>query len=97
MSRYVKFFSALFGGIATWGYTAASEGGIDTAEWFGVLAVLGTALAVFQFPNTPPEGEARDPDMSEREKGHYDPISLGIFAVVLVVVLVVLLKILERA
>lgn len=96
MSRYVKFFSALFGGIATWGYTAASEGGIDASEWFGVLAVLGTALAVFQFPNTPPAGEPRDPDMSE-QAGHYDPIGLGIFAVVLILVLVVLLKVLDHA
>lgn len=65
MSRYTKFLSALLGGIATWGYTAA-DGGITTQEWFGLVAVLGTAFAVFQFPNVNPDG-AGDPDVSETD------------------------------
>lgn len=65
MSRYVKSISALLGGLATWGYTAAEDGNIALAEWFGVLGVLATALAVYQFPNTPPAGEGSDPGVSE--------------------------------
>lgn len=65
MSRYTKLISALLGGIATWGYTA-SDGGISTQEWFGLLGALATAFAVFQFPNVNPEGPG-DPDISEMD------------------------------
>jgi hypothetical protein len=67
MSRYLKFVSALLGGVATWGYTATTDHGIDAGEWFGLLGVLATALAVFQFPNTPPAGQPSDPNISETD------------------------------
>ena len=67
MSRYVKFFSALLGGIATWGYTAAADDLISKVEWFGLIGVIGTALAVYQFPNTNPDGGAGDPEISEKD------------------------------
>lgn len=56
MSLYAKALAALLGGIATWGVTA-SEGGIDAAEWFGLLGVIATAVAVFAVPNSTPDDE----------------------------------------
>lgn len=47
---YAKALAALLGGIATWGVTA-SEDGISSPEWFGLVGVLGTAVAVFAIPN----------------------------------------------
>ncbi len=47
-----KAIAGLLGGVSVWGATAAPDG-IDGAEWFGLLAVLGTAVAVFAVPNTP--------------------------------------------
>jgi hypothetical protein len=52
---YTKAIVALLGGIATWGATAVTDG-ISANEWFGLLAVIATALGVFAFPNTP-QGE----------------------------------------
>lgn len=66
MSRYVKTIAAVLGGVATWGITAASNGAIDLAEWFGLLGALGTALGVYAFPNTNPDGPA-DPNVSETD------------------------------
>lgn len=50
-SRYVKTFSALLGAISTWGVTAYADNSVTPVEMFGLLAVLGTVAAVFQFPN----------------------------------------------
>jgi hypothetical protein len=55
---YTKAIVALLGGIATWGATAVTDG-ISANEWFGLLAVIATALGVFAFPNTP-QGEGGD-------------------------------------
>lgn len=51
MGLYAKAIAAFLGGIATWGATAALDDSISLGEWFGVLGVLGTALAVFAVPN----------------------------------------------
>lgn len=66
MSRYVKTICAVLGGISTWGITAAADNAITQVELFGLLGVLSTCLAVYAFPNTPPDGEA-DPNISERD------------------------------
>lgn len=66
MSRYIKFITALLGGISAWGVTAAADNGIDLVELYGLLGVLATALGVFSFPNTNPDGPA-DPDVSEQD------------------------------
>lgn len=54
---YAKALAALLGGIATWGVTA-SEDGISAPEWFGLVGVIGTAVAVFAIPNTVDDPEA---------------------------------------
>lgn len=66
MSRYAKAVAAFFGAISTWGLTAAVDGSIDLVECFGLLGALAAVLAVFGVPNTPPDGEARDHNISER-------------------------------
>jgi hypothetical protein len=53
MSPYIKAISAVIGGISTWGITAAASDGVNAVEWFGLLGVLSTSLAVFAFPNAP--------------------------------------------
>lgn len=67
MSRYAKALAALLGAIGTWGATAAQDG-ISSVEWFGLVTALGTALAVYGVPNTPPAGEPPDPGMSEQHE-----------------------------
>lgn len=52
MSTYAKAIAALFGAISAWGITAIQDG-IDGAEWFGLLGVLGTVLLVWATPNAP--------------------------------------------
>lgn len=51
MKAYAKAIAGLFGAISAWGVTAIAEGGIDGAEWFGFLGVLGTVIAVYAVPN----------------------------------------------
>lgn len=65
MSRYVKTIAALLGAVGTWGTTAAQDG-ISQAEYFGLLVALATALGVYAFPNTNPDGPA-DPNVSETD------------------------------
>lgn len=60
MTEIRKSIAALIALIGTWGVTAASDGGINAVEWFGLLAVIGGTGAVWGIPNTPP------PDDSER-------------------------------
>lgn len=67
MSRYAKSIAALIGAVGTWGATAAQDG-INSVEWFGLLTALGTVLAVWGVPNTPPAGQAADPGMSEQHE-----------------------------
>ena len=67
MSRYLKTIAAMLGAISTWGITAAAEGGINSVEWFGLLGSLGTVIAVYAVPNTPPAGQPSDPAMSEQD------------------------------
>ena len=76
MSRYVKCITALLGGLATWGSTAYADDVLSKAEGFGILAVLATAAAVYQWPNKPPAGEESDPAISEQ--GHADLATLCI-------------------
>lgn len=68
MSRYVKFISALLGSLATWGYSVTEDNTITQGEWFGILGVLATAFAVYQFPNVTPDTGAGDPDVSEQDR-----------------------------
>lgn len=80
MSTYRKAIAALLGSIGTWGMTAAAEGGITGAEWFGLLAVLGTTSAVWGLPN----------DTDPGEDGAIEPGSLAL-GIVLGVVLALLI------
>lgn len=66
MSRYAKSIAAFLGTLSTWGVAAGMDGAYDQGELWGLLGVLGTTFAVFQFPNTPPEGESADPEISEQ-------------------------------
>lgn len=94
-----KALAALLTSLGTWGYTAASDGTIDPAEWFGICGVLVAGLAVFAYPNTPPAGEPGDPEVSEQhprpthstgDRGHVGPTEtvLILLLIALVVVLV---------
>lgn len=69
MSRYAKAIVAFVMSISAWGVTAA-PGGIDGAEWFGLMGALGATAGVYAVPNTPPAGKLRDPDISEAAPGH---------------------------
>jgi len=51
MAKFAKFIVALFGGIATWGVTAGADGSISDIEYYGLLAVIGTAFEVFAIAN----------------------------------------------
>lgn len=55
LAPYAKAIIAIFGGIGTWGITAAAADGISAVEWFGLLSALSTALGVYAFPNRPQE------------------------------------------
>ena len=58
MKQYVKLISAILGGVSSWGLTAALDDNITAVEYFGLLGVLGTAFAVWAFPNDDaPEGD----------------------------------------
>lgn len=57
MSRYIKTIAAILGGVSTWGITAAADNAITLVETFGLLGVLSTCLAVYAFPNQPPDAE----------------------------------------
>lgn len=51
MNNYVKTITALLGTVGTWGITA-SDGGISSQEWFGLVVALATAVGVYALPNT---------------------------------------------
>lgn len=68
MSRYAKTIAALLAAIGTWGVTAFDNGSATSAEWFGLIIALGGVFAVWAVPNSPPEGEPADPDVSERDR-----------------------------
>lgn len=55
MAIYAKAIAALFGSVSTWGIAVAPDG-INSAEWFGLLGVIGTVMAVYAIPNKT-EGE----------------------------------------
>ena len=52
---FAKALAALFGAVATWGIAALDDNAVTSPEWFSLLAALGTVLAVWGVPNTPPE------------------------------------------
>jgi hypothetical protein len=85
MGLYAKAIAALLGGIATWGVTAATDNAISLVEWFGLVGVVGTAIAVFAIPNKPVE-----------EDGHYDApgviVTVAIAIIVFLIMWVVLVK-----
>lgn len=54
-----KAIAAFFGGLATWGGTAASDGQIALAEWFGLSAVISTAILVWAVPNAKARRKSR--------------------------------------
>lgn len=46
-----KAIAALFGSVSTWGITAwQNDQAITGDEWFGLLGVIGTVVAVFVVP-----------------------------------------------
>lgn len=53
MSRYAKAIAAALLAVSTWGATAASEGGVDAVEWFGLIGALATVIGVYAVPNSP--------------------------------------------
>lgn len=61
MSNYVKLMAAFLGAVGTWGYTASATNGISLQEYFGLLGVLATSLAVYSLPNTPKTPTNQDP------------------------------------
>jgi hypothetical protein len=67
MSRYAKAITAFFTALGTWGVTAFADGTLTTVELFGLCGVIVVTAGVFQVPNTPPDGEWRDPNISERD------------------------------
>ena len=67
MTRYAKTVVAVIGAVSAWGVTALVDNGVNAVEWFGLLGSLGTALAVYVTPNTPPPGEPSDPTISEQD------------------------------
>lgn len=66
-NRYRKSIAALVGAVATWGLAASADGAYDQAEWWALVAAVGTVVAVWGIPNDPPPGEPADPNSSERE------------------------------
>jgi len=50
MVHYLKAIAAILGAVGTWGTTAALDGSISLVECFGLVFVLGTALAVYAAP-----------------------------------------------
>ena len=68
MSRYMKTIAAILGTVSTWGITAGSSEGISGVELYGLLGALSGAFAVYGIPNTPPAGQAADPNMSEQDQ-----------------------------
>jgi hypothetical protein len=49
-----KAIASLLGGVAAWGVTASTDNAITLPEWFGLVGVLGTAFAVWVYPNAEP-------------------------------------------
>jgi hypothetical protein len=76
MTRFAKCITALLGGLATWGVTAAPDGYTDVELW-GLCAVVAAALAVYAIPNERPVDEPYDPDISEREPDDGLPASVA--------------------
>jgi hypothetical protein len=57
MSYYNKALAAFLGAVSTWGMTAwQNDQQITGDEWFGVLGVLGTVIAVYAVRNQPEPG-----------------------------------------
>ena len=67
MSRYYKTIAALLGAVGTWLTSVLADGQIRPDEWGGLFVALGTVAAVWGVPNSPPEGEPADLDVSERD------------------------------
>lgn len=82
MSRYSKALFAFIASLATWGVTAAADGVYDPIELWTLLGVAGSTLGVYVIPNTPPQGEPRNPAMSETAKPVPEPPSLPVREVV---------------
>lgn len=51
MQQYLKAIIAFLGGISAWGITAATDNSITLSEWWGLPAVVATALVVLAVPN----------------------------------------------
>jgi hypothetical protein len=93
MSRYTKAILATLAALATWGVTAAADGVYDQVELWGGLGALAAAWGVYNFPNTPPSGEAADPNISEVGPGadRGDATLTIVIAVIVVLVILMLL------
>lgn len=69
MTRYAKSIIAFLTSLGTWGVTAFADDAINSVELFGLTGVVVAAFAVYTYPNTPPDGEPRDPNVSEVAPG----------------------------
>lgn len=90
MPRYRKSIAALLGALSTWGI-ASYEGGYSQGEWWALVGVVGTVVAVWGIPNDTPAGEAPAPGVSERGYGAVELVVGVLLVLILVVVLLRLL------
>ena len=65
--KYRKSIVAAIGTLVAWGLSATTDGHVTIAEWWGLVAVVGTVLGVWGIPNDMPPGEPLDPNLSVRE------------------------------
>jgi len=90
VSRYLKSIIATAVAALTALQAAISDERVTNNEWIIIaLAALGAA-GVYLVPNSPPDGEPADPDMSER--GHSTVEVILISALVAIVVVLVITR-----
>jgi len=89
VSRYLKSIIATAVAALTALQAAISDERVTNNEWIIVaLAALGAA-GVYLVPNSPPDGEPADPDMSEQG---YSIIELAVGVLVLVILVLVIAR-----
>lgn len=86
-----KSIVALLTGLGTWGYTAAADGAITLAEWFGVCGVLAGAVFVFAYPNTPAPGAPPSEQRVDGDRGHVGPAEAVVVLLLIVAIALLVL------